>query len=682
MKVKATTTSLLFLPSPSSPFPPRAWLGEAGAGRRLLCFCCCPTRRRGWRRPRRARRALHAPLVMFVVWDEAASPRAKKSRAPSSFAADPGQQRGHQAPPPAPFNYAQAVLCSPLIGASGTGPAALTDPWQGEARSAHRPEPPSLESAERHSPPGAERGGGAARSSPVGRGGERPPVRPSSSEPARCGARSPRHQLLLLLPSRWLLHVAMGRGTVQMLLLLGLLHWGPGGEGRKSWRRRGQQQQQQAAAAAAAAAAARERSEAAGQPVESFPLDFTAVEGNMDSFMAQIKSLAQSLYPCSAQNLHQELRLHMLLNASVTCNDGSPAGYYLKESKGSRRWLLFLEGTGILSSQPEENPHWWNANMVFIPYCSSDVWSGASARTEKNEFVFMGALIIQEVVKELVEKGLGNAKVLLLAGSSAGGTGVLLNVDRVAEQLEEMGYPGIQVRGLADSGWFLDNKQYRRTDCIDTITCAPTEAIRRGIRYWNGLVPERCKMQFKEGEEWNCFFGYKIYPTLRCPVFVVQWLFDEAQLTVDNVHLTGQPVQEGQWLYIQNLGRELRNTLKDVTASFAPACLSHEIITRNHWTDIQVKGTSLPRALHCWDRSLHESNKNGKAPLKGCPIYLIDSCPWPHCNPSCPTIRDQYTGQEMNVIQFLMHMGFDVQKMAQQQGLEPSKLLGMLSGGS
>lgn len=59
---------------------------------------------------------------------------------------------------------------------------------------------------------------------------------------------------------------------------------------------------------------------------------------------------------------------------------------------------------------------------------------------------------------------------------------MLLNVDRVAEQLEELGYPAIQVRGLADSGWFLDNKQYRRTDCVDTVTCAPTEAIRRGIR--------------------------------------------------------------------------------------------------------------------------------------------------------------------------------------------------------
>lgn len=138
---------------------------------------------------------------------------------------------------------------------------------------------------------------------------------------------------------------------------------------------------------------------------------------------------------------------------------------------------------------------------------------------------------------------------------------MLLNVDRVAERLEELGYPAIQVRGLADSGWFLDNKQYLRTDCLDTVTCAPTEAIRRGIRcpgggglsqmpdshtedlgqgggrgagawaggpmaaslmgtlcprYWNGMVPERCRRQFKEGEEWNCFFGYKVYPTLRC----------------------------------------------------------------------------------------------------------------------------------------------------------------------
>lgn len=59
---------------------------------------------------------------------------------------------------------------------------------------------------------------------------------------------------------------------------------------------------------------------------ESFPLDFTAVEGNMDNFMVQIKNLAQSLYPCSAQKLDQDMKLNFLKNDSVTCNDGSAAG--------------------------------------------------------------------------------------------------------------------------------------------------------------------------------------------------------------------------------------------------------------------------------------------------------------------------------------------------------------------
>lgn len=118
----------------------------------------------------------------------------------------------------------------------------------------------------------------------------------------------------------------------------------------------------------------------------------------------------------------------------------------------------------------------------------------------------MGSLIIQEVVKALLPKGLDGAKVLLLAGSrcvhrgnvpvadpkppdpmcvracSAGGTGVLLNVDRVSELLEGLGHSGIHVRGLADSGWFLDNKQYDFTDCLDALSCAPTETIKRGIK--------------------------------------------------------------------------------------------------------------------------------------------------------------------------------------------------------
>lgn len=59
-------------------------------------------------------------------------------------------------------------------------------------------------------------------------------------------------------------------------------------------------------------------------------------------------------------------------------------------------------------------------------------------------------------------------------------------------------------------------------------------------RYWNGIVPERCKLQFKEGEEWNCFFGYKIYPTLRCKYWrrESKWILGfSLQITYSNVCL-------------------------------------------------------------------------------------------------------------------------------------------------
>lgn len=49
------------------------------------------------------------------------------------------------------------------------------------------------------------------------------------------------------------------------------------------------------------------------------------------------------------------------------------------------------------------------------------------------------------------------------------------------------------------------------------------------------------------------------------PLFVVQWLFDEEQLRVENIYVGGQSLSEQQWTYMQNLGKELKNSLKDVT---------------------------------------------------------------------------------------------------------------------
>lgn len=68
-----------------------------------------------------------------------------------------------------------------------------------------------------------------------------------------------------------------------------------------------------------------------------------------------------------------------------------------------------------------------------------------------------------------------------LASFSAGGIGVLLNVDHVEEQLRSQGHQGVQVRGLSDSGWVLERKQYKPGDCTHVQSCGPTDAVKLGF---------------------------------------------------------------------------------------------------------------------------------------------------------------------------------------------------------
>lgn len=46
------------------------------------------------------------------------------------------------------------------------------------------------------------------------------------------------------------------------------------------------------------------------------------------------------------------------------------------------------------------------------------------------------------------------------------------------------------------------------------------------------------------------------------PLFVFQWLFDEAQMAADKV---GAPVTKHQWDYIHKMGDSLRHTFHNVS---------------------------------------------------------------------------------------------------------------------
>lgn len=268
---------------------------------------------------------------------------------------------------------------------------------------------------------------------------------------------------------------------------------------------------------------------------------------------------------------------------------------------------------------------------------------------QQSTFTFMGAKILERVFESLYEdlrkdSSLYEAKYILLAGDSAGATGVILNLDKMREFVKEKaasyqhnctnsasqsGYnlasgpqqptechPSKQapvLRGLADSGWFLDNQPYdfdesgsgssissvqqnNITDC-DKLRCTPLQSIEQAMRFWNGQVPQACASAYFT-EPWRCYFGYRTYQTLTTPLFVVQWLYDEAQLMFD--HIT-RPGTSGQWNYVNKVVNEMKRSLENVTALFAPSCFSHSLIIRQTWNQININGVKLPQVLNSWE---------------------------------------------------------------------------------
>lgn len=296
---------------------------------------------------------------------------------------------------------------------------------------------------------------------------------------------------------------------------------------------------------------------------------------------------------------------------------------------------------GILSSEPKDNPYLWNANHIYVPYCSSDSWTGqqeARADQAAPSFTFMGSRIIERVLDSLFddlprETSLYESKFVLLAGDSAGATGVILNLDKVNrlvlqrfnasnEQQQRSARQAPVLRGLADSGWFLDNEPYdfsfglqadwvtstlnsqtpaesQELDC-DRQRCTPLQSSRQAMLYWNGHVPTACATR-QTAEPWRCYFAHHAYQSLKTPLFVVQWLYDEAQLLVDNIV---RPNTVDQWNYVNKLVNEMRHSLENVTALFAPSCFSHSLITKQSWNQININGFRLPHVLNSWEEEV------------------------------------------------------------------------------
>ena len=269
------------------------------------------------------------------------------------------------------------------------------------------------------------------------------------------------------------------------------------------------------------------------------------------------------------------------------CMDGSMTGYYYRKGAADT-YVIFIEGGGGCSTEAKckawaaekgsskdfartslgthygvavsnctSNPYFCSATTAVVPYCTGDAHRGnntvASAKTWG--FIFDGHTSFVAIIEELIRtRGLGDAKRVLLTGSSAGGIGTLANLDWLAARL-----PGADVKGAPTAGWFLPAALpgdlpavYPPSDfahfAAGTHGNAETEAGASvgdflDLINGRGVLNADCVAAQKPGDEWSCSSAHTLYPYIKTPVYIIENMYDTAQIYTSTGEASQAPRQ-------------------------------------------------------------------------------------------------------------------------------------------
>ncbi len=299
------------------------------------------------------------------------------------------------------------------------------------------------------------------------------------------------------------------------------------------------------------------------------------------------------------------------------CNDGTASGYYAEAGKAgaTTSWIIVLQGgawcstaqdcagrgaaltssstwaatigpNGALSGNATSNPHYAQANRVFVPYCTSDVFSGdRPAVPSVSNFQFRGRKVLAAVISDLRKRhGLGRkGQSVVLGGLSAGAVGALASVDRVHAQI-----PDASLVGLVDAGFLPDVQPLAGPSIVQQFQSA--------MAVWNGLPNETCAAS-TAAAPWKCYLGEYALAAATTRVFVAHNLKDPNGALHTGGFTLGAggtaTAQQTAWYnqtYIPSMSA-LLGALPPVHGVFAP-CRSgvHTMADSVDWTTFMLAG--------------------------------------------------------------------------------------------
>ena len=356
-------------------------------------------------------------------------------------------------------------------------------------------------------------------------------------------------------------------------------------------------------------------------------------------------------------------------------------------------------GNGMFSSRVDNPLRDWN--HVFMHYCSSDNWSGQAGDAQLTAELpavgsvdfsmhFRGADIFDAVIDMLKQPGgtpvsyfdgaasqdmpdLDDAEIVLLSGASAGGGGVVRNLDRLAADLPATNNDcadGCEdlVLGVIDAVFAPDRIDLDATQtgaCLDGGLCTYADFALMDwneamLGMWNNRTDESCRDWHQANEpanEWRCAdHTYLIKNHLTTPFFLRFDLQDKlvgGNMASEIDPLTGERRGyrwRGMWTDPKVFGVLNWKQMHDVRSNwktapeghperaapslrepgvFAPQCNMHESLRNNpgflgaRATDADGVLRSMPELLMNWiagtEPQVAIESLRGTGPLAHCP---------------------------------------------------------------
>jgi hypothetical protein len=266
------------------------------------------------------------------------------------------------------------------------------------------------------------------------------------------------------------------------------------------------------------------------------------------------------------------------IDRQAVCADGTVPAYWYRPGfgTGANTWLIWLggggscdspgycsvwvtkegvpafltstgflptPGKGITSSDSSTNPSLYNANTIYLHYCSADNWTGEKAGSgagfslnDTTTWNFEGRPVAVAGIKSLDEfyPALATASTIIVGGDSSGGAGAV----EVANDILPLLPAAPQKLLVVDAGFALDIGDFDQLAPPSfvnpaTPTFFETDTQQR-LSFWNARGDAVCAASATTPQQQgNCYNTAYILENgyINVPTFVAEALLDTSQIT-------------------------------------------------------------------------------------------------------------------------------------------------------